>query len=94
MTSRAKYRGLRPVFGVEKNRTYTLEMRTYTSEHGEPYMWVRIEELPAYLMPYESIGALLTEWDFTGIAGETPYIDHIDLMDRWLDIYEPAEVKA
>ena len=91
MTCRARYRGLHPVFGVDKNNTYTLEMRTHSSEHGEPYLWVRIQELPEYLMPYESMMAILTEWDFT-VDDKASYVEHLNLMDAWMDIYTPSEV--
>ena len=91
MLSKAKYRGVRPMFGVERGKQYTMELRTYSSEHGQPYLWVRIQELPDYLMPYESMLALLQEWDFSAEC-ETPYIDHLELVDKWLDIYDPEEV--
>ena len=90
MTCRARYRGLHPVFGVDKNHTYTLEMRTHSSEHGEPYLWVRIQEIPEYLMPYESMMAILTEWDFTA-DDKASYVEHLNLMDAWLELYTPSE---
>lgn len=96
MKSVAKYRGVHPAFGVSRNSTYTLEMTTVKSEHGAPYLWVRIAELPEYLMPYESMMALLYEWDFTVSADrdETPLLDQLDLMERWMEIYVPNEQKA
>lgn len=91
MESKAKYRGIQPAFGVSRNHTYTLELSTVKTEHGTPYLWVRIAEIPEYLMPYESMIALISEWDFSPEAADdrTPMIDHMDLVDHWMEIYVP-----
>ena len=93
MTCRARYRGLNPVFGVSKRNIYTLQIGSQACVDGDPYMWVHIDELPAYLMPYESIVALVTDWDFA-VEEKAAYVDHLALMDKWLDVYTPAEVIA
>ena len=95
MTSKARYRGVRPVFGVSYDHTYTIDLRTVHSEHGDPYIWVGVQEHPDYLMPYESMAALLAEWDFYSASeesGVTMLEEHTKLVDRWLDIYAPGEV--
>ena len=92
MRCKANYRGIRPVFGVEKNHTYTLEITTRECL-GTQFMWVRVQELPEYMIPYENIVALLTEWDFL-LGDDQVYLRHLDLVDRWLDVYTPAEVKV
>ena len=91
MESVAKYRGAYPVMGVKRDDTYTLDMSTIRTAGGTPYMWVRIKELPDYLMPYESMLALLGEWDFSVGEGkkDTPMLDHLDLIDHWLEVYMP-----
>ena len=96
MESKAKYRGICPVFGVSRNHTYTLELSTVKTEHGTPYLWVRIAEIPEYLMPYESMIALISEWDFAVATGDkdTPMLEHLDLVDRWMDIYVPQAERA
>ena len=93
MTCKARYRGLNPVFGVDKKETYTLDIGTMKCTQGDRYMWVRINELPAYLMPYESMIALLTEWDFA-VGSGTEYVDHLTLADAWMSVYTPSEVIA
>ncbi len=96
MICKAKYTGLYPALGVIKGTTYTLELRTYNSEHGAPYLWVRIEELPAYMMPYESMLALLMDWEFTVQSrdDEAPYVNHLSLVDAWLSVYAPVPEPA
>lgn len=96
MICKAKYTGLYPALGVIKGTTYTLELRTYNSEHGAPYLWVRIAELPAYMMPYESMLALLTDWEFVLQPGddEAPYVDHLNLVEAWMSIYAPVPKPA
>lgn len=93
MTNKAKYCGAHPVFGVSRNHTYTIDLRTVSSEHGTPYLWVKVQEHPDYLMPYESIGALLAEWDFTPASmdhGREMLLDHLKLVEQWLEIYVPG----
>lgn len=81
------------MLGVTRDHTYTLEMNTVKSDHGSPYLWVRIEELPDFLMPYENMRALLAEWDFA--ADDSPaYVGQIHLTETWLDIYTPGEKVA
>ena len=93
MTCKARYRGLNPVFGIDKSKTYTLTFGSQACPNGDQYMWVHIKELPQYLMPYESMYALLVEWDFT-VDEQTQYVDHLALVDKWLSVYAPVEVSA
>lgn len=93
MTSKATYRGHYPVFGVSRNHTYTIDIQTVGSEYGSPYLWVRVHEHPDYLMPYESVGALLAEWDFALLDhdnGKAMLVKHVELTERWLEIYVPG----
>ncbi len=92
MTSKATYRGPYPVFGVRRDHTYTVDLRTIGSEHGTPYLWVRVQECPDYLMPYESIASLLAEWNLLpkDAAEEQALVrDHVRLTEQWLEIYVP-----
>lgn len=91
MICKARYRGYRPVLGAEKGSTYTVELTSCPQGEETPYLWVAVEELPGFLIPYEGMLALMTEWEF--IAGEKDiYREHIELVDAWLDIYTPEEV--
>ena len=93
MRCTARYTGTHPMLGVQHGNTYTLDIQTYSSEHGTPYLWVRAQEAPQYLMPYESMVVLMMDWDFRTHVTErdTPYLDHLDLVDAWLDVYMPGE---
>ena len=93
MTCKARYQGLNPVFGIDKSQVYTLSFGSQACMNGDQYMWVHIKELPQYLMPYESMFALLVEWDFN-VDEQSQYVDHLALVDKWLSVYVPAEVIA
>ena len=93
MTCKARYRGLNPVFGIDKSQVYTLSFSSQACTNGDQYMWVHIKELPQYLMPYESMFALMVEWDFN-VEEQSQYVDHLALVDKWLSVYVPAEVIA
>ena len=95
MECKARYRGIQPLFGVNKSETYTLEITTVPSENDN-YLWVRIAELPQYLMPYGSVVALTMDWDFS-VGAERAFVDQLMLADKWLGIYmvgTPEEVTA
>lgn len=86
MECRARYRGIQPLFGMNKSETYTLGLSTEPSMDGNQYIWARIAEIPQYLMPYGSIVALTMDWDFTAGA-DRAYVDQLILADEWLGIY-------
>lgn len=87
MRCRAVYNGAPHLFGAERGYMYTLEIKTHTTSVGDPYIWVEIEGLPDFLLPYESITALLLDWDFTPDAAEFSIERRADLLDKWYDIY-------
>ena len=94
MTCKAMYRGLKPVLGVTKDQVYTLDFSTRPGRNGDKYMWVSIRELPEFLMPYASMVAMFREWNFLFDEDRHEYIDHLRMVDNWMEIYAPAEATA
>lgn len=93
MICKARYRGCRPVLGAENGAVYTVEVTTVPEGFATPYLWVRGVDLPGYLIPYEGMLALLTEWEF--LAGEQDvYAEHTALVDSWLALYTPDDADA
>ena len=87
MRCKAKYIGT-PRFGVERGQTREIEVCTISSEYGTPYLWVRTGQ--EYMMPYVSILALLSDWQFIYVHDlDADALSQEELTDRWLEIYMP-----
>lgn len=93
MKCKARYRGINPVLGIRKDTDYTLGFSSSHGMNSDEYMWVSIDELPEYLMPYESIMALVTDWDFTA-GGKATVVNHLELEEKWLSVYMVQEAGA
>lgn len=97
MRCMAKYNGV-DLFGVKGGTIQDIEIYTIQSEHGTPYLWVRANAHPEYMMPYVDMVALLHEWEFraeyreSGITApwENESVSQEELIDRWLEIYTPS----
>ena len=89
MKCSAVYMG-RPMLGAETGRTYTVEIGSGACDVTPRYLWVRLPEVPEYLIPYENMLCLMTDWRFIGGEDEA-YARHREIVDAWLDIYKPEE---
>ena len=93
MKCKARYRGLNPVLGIKRDTEYTLGFTSNPGVNGDEYMWVSIDELPQYLMPYEGIMALVADWDFT-VDDKGSMVHHMALEEKWLNVYMVQEAGA
>ena len=90
MRCKAKYIGAQKRFGVLPGRVHEIDLFTINSEHGTPYLWVRVSGYPQYMMPYVDMIALLSEWQFSdAFYGDEIRLSQEDVTERWMEIYEP-----
>ena len=90
MRCKAMYTGPEDRFGAKCRSIYEIDVFTINSDHGTPYLWVRIPDCPEYMMPYVNILALMDDWWFSTTFDESELHPRQDeLVRRWLDIYTP-----
>ena len=80
MNCTATYKGKNEKLGVRPGDVCLVELNTYRTKHGAPYLWLKVVG-GTYLMPFASIPDLVNEWCFT--ASE----DQPGLEREWMDVY-------
>ena len=81
----AKYIGKTEKFGVNPGELREISLKTYETEHGSPYIWVKALDGGDYLMPYHSMVSLLRDWEFMEYGLEDEVQN--DLEAEWAETY-------
>lgn len=93
MRFKAEYIAGREKLGVCPGEVHDIELNTYNTAHGSPYLWVQVVDGKSdYLMPFGSLLAFTDQWKIQVSGYEVS--DQHALEDAWLEMYVPDEGKV
>ena len=93
MRFKAEYMAGYEKLGVRPGEVHEIELNTYNTAHGSPYLWVQVVDSKSdYLMPFGSLIAFSDQWHIIPNGYEVS--DQHALEDAWLEMYVPDEGKV